>query len=50
MNFLFPFTYRTRRAHYSDLALGDMTDAQLRRAGLSKAEILHRTFSGFYYA
>ncbi|WP_188078207.1 hypothetical protein [Aquicoccus porphyridii] len=50
MTFLFNFAKRARRAHYSDLALGNMTDAQLRRAGLSKAEILHRTFSGFYYA
>lgn len=35
---------------YSDAALSDMTDAQLRRTGYSKAEIVHRTFSGLYYA
>ncbi|MDQ2091322.1 hypothetical protein [Marimonas arenosa] len=31
---------------FSDIAIGEMTDIQLRRAGLSKAEVLHRTFSG----
>ncbi len=35
---------------HSDIALGDRTDQQLRRSGQSKAEILHRTFSGLYYA
>ena len=38
---LFPATRR-----FSDIAVGEMTDSQLRRAGLSKAEMLHRTFSG----
>ncbi len=28
------------------IAIGNMTDVQLRRTGLSKAEMLHRTFSG----
>ena len=32
--------------HYTDIAVGNMTDSHLRRTGLSKAEILHRTFSG----
>ena len=31
---------------FSDVALGNLTDTQLRRAGLSKAEMLHNTFSG----
>ena len=31
---------------FNDVAIGNMTDSQLRRAGLSKAEMLHRTFSG----
>ena len=31
---------------FSDIAVGEMTDSQLRRSGLSKAELLHRTFSG----
>jgi len=31
---------------YADIAVGNMTDSHLRRTGLSKAEILHRTFSG----
>jgi hypothetical protein len=35
---------------FNDAALSDMTDAQLRRTGYSKAEIVHRTFSGLYYA
>ncbi|WP_161594548.1 hypothetical protein [Marimonas lutisalis] len=50
MQFLFAFTGRARRARFNDLALGSMTDDQLRRTGLSKAEILHRTFSGLYFA
>lgn len=31
---------------FTDIAIGDLTDSQLRRAGLNKAEVLHRTFSG----
>ena len=31
---------------YADIAVGNMTDIHLRRTGLSKAEILHRTFAG----
>ena len=31
---------------YADIAVGNMTDSHLGRTGLSKAEILHRTFSG----
>jgi hypothetical protein len=37
----FPATPR-----FSDIAIGDLTDSQLRRSGLNKAEMLHRTFSG----
>lgn len=33
---------------YSDIAVADVTDAELRRAGLSKAEILHRKLSGLH--
>lgn len=36
----------TSRPRFSDVAIGDMTDSQMRRTGLSKAEVLHRTFSG----
>ncbi|MDU8926511.1 hypothetical protein RXV86_03850 [Alisedimentitalea sp. MJ-SS2] len=32
--------------NFNDVAIGDMTDAQLRRSGLNKAEMLHRTFAG----
>ena len=31
---------------FNDIAIGQMTDSQLRRAGLSKAAMLHRAFSG----
>ena len=34
------------KSRFSDIAIGEMTDSQLRRSGLSKAEMLHRTFSG----
>lgn len=48
------FTYAAKALFtlptYSDIALGDQTDEQLRRSGQSKAGILHRTFSGLHYA
>ena len=31
---------------FTAVAVGNMTDMQMQRAGLSKAEMLHRTFSG----
>jgi len=31
---------------FSDIAIGDLTDIQMRRSGLNKAATLHRTFSG----
>lgn len=37
---------RPASTHAFDIAVSDMTDSQLRRSGLSKAEMLHRTFSG----
>ena len=35
---------------YNDIAVGNMTDSQLRRSGQTKAQILHRTFSGLHGA
>lgn len=31
---------------FDTVAIGDMTDSQLSRAGLSRAGMLHHTFSG----
>lgn len=31
---------------FTDIAIGEMTDSQLRRAGISKSELLHVKFSG----
>ena len=31
---------------FFDIAIGEMTDVQMRRSGLNKAATLHRTFSG----
>lgn len=33
---------------FSDIAIGDLTDSQLRRSGMNKAELLHIRFSGFH--
>lgn len=38
---LFPVTHR-----FSSIAIGNLTDTQMRRSGLTKAAALHRTFSG----
>lgn len=38
--------FSTPQRDFSDVAIGTMTDTQMRRTGLSKAEVLHRTFSG----
>lgn len=43
MAFLMPAAPR-----FHDIAVGDLTDNQLRRSGLNKAELLHVRFSGFH--
>ncbi len=34
------------KPRFSDIAIGNMTDIQMRRSGLNKAATLHHTFSG----